>query len=127
MQIADPSDLSNAFQSLDDLKGTIGLIASGIFLLIRLYRLPDWQPSLPYGIRWENLPTLAKYGIIASLALSGSLLASTANGLSWQEALAAGVTAILAAITTDKLTKAAPVRAVAHVIVPTAEKVAAGA
>lgn len=122
----DPSDLIDIFQHLADLKGTIGLVASSIFFLIRLYRLPDWQPELPPSVRWENLPVMTKYAVIAALALSGSLLCSAANGLTWQEAAAAGMSAILAAIATNKLTKTAPVRAVAHVVVPPKEKIEAG-
>ena len=114
----DPTDLIDIFKHLGDLKGPIGLVASSIFLLIRLYRLPDWQDSLPPGARWESLTVVTKYGIIGMLALSGSLLASASNGLTWQEALTSGMMAIIAAITANKITKTPPVRAVAQLVVP---------
>lgn len=114
----DPTELLDIFQNLGDLKGTIGLVASVIFLVIRLYRLPDWQDSLPENARWENLHTGLKYGIIAGLAAVGSLLASVANGLTWQQALTAGLSAAAAAILTNKLTKTAPMRLATSVVVP---------
>lgn len=123
----DPNDLIDIFQHLGDLKGTIGLVASAIFLLIRLYRHPDWQASLPFWLRWENLPVVTHYALIALLATSGSLLASAANGLTWQEALTAGLSAALAAIATNKLTKTEGARAVAGVVVPSKSQLKAGA
>lgn len=114
----DPSDMLDVFKNLAELKGTIGLVATAIFIAIRLYRLPQWQPSIPAGARWEDLPVYFRYVLIATLAAGGASLAALANGLTWQEALAAGISAALAAITTNKVTKTEPVRAMAAVVVP---------
>lgn len=114
----DPSNLAELFQQLGQIKGPIGLVALLIFLTIRLYRLPQWQDSLPSGMRWENFSVALKYAIIAILAGIGGALTSISEGVSWQTATTAAVTAALAAILTNKITKTEPARAVANVVVP---------
>jgi hypothetical protein len=114
----DPTTLVDLFLRLSEIKGPIGLIALLIFVAIRLYRLPQWQEALPPKARWDNLSTLAKYGIIAGLAASGSWLASVSQNLSWQQTVAAALTAILAAVVTNKATKTEPVRTVVQIVVP---------
>jgi hypothetical protein len=121
--ILDPSDLLEQFQQLSILKGTIGVIALLIFLSIRLYRLPQWQEQLPLNARWENLPVLARYGIIAALAGLGGGLSSVSQGLTWQQSLAAAAAAVITAITANKVTKTEPVRAMVHLVVPPKEQV----
>lgn len=115
----DLSTLAELFDKLRILKGPIGWVALTTFAVIRLYRLPEWQPSLPEKARWENLPVPAKYVIIATLAGIGAALAAAANGLSLSETVAAGLMAALGAILTNKLTKPQTVPVV--VVAPVAE------
>lgn len=108
---------SDELQKLSDLGGHIGAIASAVFLVVRLYRLPDLQPLLPAKVQWDGLPTWLKYAVLAALAAGGGAMMSLAGDKSWVDAGKAAVAALLTAISTDKITTSKAAHAIAGVLV----------
>ena len=113
----DLQTLVDQFAKLAELKGHIGAIAFGVFLAVRLYRLPSIQAALPAKAQWDGLKQWAKYAALMALAALGGALASLSTGLGWPDALKAALAAVLAAIGSDQVTSTSGARAVAGVLV----------
>lgn len=110
----------NQLQAVGALQGHIGAIAAGIFLSVRLYRLPDIQAVLPAKFQWSTFPNYLRYGILLTLAGLGGALASLVTDVSALDALKAAGAAILAAIGAHELTDTNTARTVAQLLVPKA-------
>lgn len=112
--------LLDQFNTLTQLSGVAGGIATLVFGLIRLYRFPDFQEYIPTRVQWDNLHKLARYGMIGALAGIGSMIASLSNGLTWKRALVSAFMGAVGAIVSNKVTQTDAARAVAAVVVPPA-------
>lgn len=78
--------------------GVFGVISVILYGIIKIYRLPLIQRFVPEKAKWENMPSLIKWGAVFCLSFAGSLLASVAAGTGWLAAIPGAIVAALGAM-----------------------------
>lgn len=114
------NDVLNYFTTHSWLATYAAEIAAICFFIVRLYRHPDLQASIPFKYQWENLPVpLQQMAIWAAGAFGGASVGLTAH-LNAIDGIVAAVAGTLAATLAGKLTRTHFARLVAAIVVPPA-------
>jgi len=86
--------------------GWLGLAAVAVTLSLRIYRRPSIQAILPRSWRWDALPEVYHWAIVAAASGAAAALTAASTGMSWGAAVVAAVPVAVAAITGHETTKA---------------------
>ena len=86
--------------------GWLGLAAVAVTLSLRIYRRPSVQAVLPPQWRWNALPRVYHWVIVAAVSGAASAFTAVSTGMSWRAAIVAAIPVAIAAITGHQTTKA---------------------
>ena len=86
--------------------GWLGLAAVAVTLALRVYRKPLIQAILPPQVRWNALPRVYHWLLVAAASGAASALTAVSTGMSWKAAVIAAVPVALGAMTGHETSKA---------------------
>lgn len=93
------------FYRLGALHTYIGGIATVVFLLIHIYRLPQAQARIPKKWRWASLSFVWQHALLILLAGLGGMLSAYAADMSGWDAVKTALAAVQAIILTGAMVR----------------------